>query len=162
MRRSLPWTRITTAPLSPDEISNSSVALKSLDKNKDGKITADEVRPAFDGRGGRGGRGGREGGEESSGPNANELVKTLLEFDRDGDGKLQKSEVPERMQGLFARGDLDKDGVLSGDEIRTLAQSQTAGTNGPGGEGRGEREGPRWTGGTWWTTRWNDAHGPRS
>ena len=30
-----------------------------------------------------------------------ETVKSLMAFDANGDGKLQKSEVPERMQGIF-------------------------------------------------------------
>jgi len=134
--------------LSADEIANAPTALKSLDKNNDGKISEDEVRPAGRGEGrggdgGRGGEGGRGGGEGSSTLRVDDLIKTLMAFDANGDGKLQKSEVPERMQGLFERGDLNKDGVLSADEIRALAQAQIA-ASGPGegeGEGRGGRGG---------------------
>jgi Ca2+-binding EF-hand superfamily protein len=130
--------------LSSNEISSASSALRSLDKNGDGKLTEEEIRPSFpEGRGG--GRGGGRGEVgESTGPSANELTQTLMAFDKNGDGKLQKSEVPERMQGMFDRGDKDKDDVLTSDEIRALAQSQATLT---GGEGRGERGGGEGRGG---------------
>ncbi|MBI1760131.1 MAG: EF-hand domain-containing protein [Acidobacteria bacterium] len=60
-----------------------------------------------------------------SGPTPDEIVKELLEFDRNGDGQLSKDEVSERMQGLFARGDANQDGVLSKDELRKLAEAQS-------------------------------------
>lgn len=44
-----------------DEIANASAALKTLDKNGDGKLTQDELRPAHP-PGGMGGRGGPEAG----------------------------------------------------------------------------------------------------
>ncbi|MBP6824252.1 MAG: hypothetical protein KA368_22075 [Acidobacteria bacterium] len=63
--------------------------------------------------------------EGPSGPTPDEMVKELLEFDRNSDGQLSPDEVPERMQGLFARGDANKDGVLSQDELLKLAQAQS-------------------------------------
>jgi mono/diheme cytochrome c family protein len=57
---------------------------------------------------------------------SNEMVKTLMAFDRNGDGKLEKSELPERMQGLFDRGDANRDGFLTPAEIRKLAESQAS------------------------------------
>jgi len=56
---------------------------------------------------------------------SNDLVKTLMAFDRNGDGKLEKSEVPERMQGLFDRADTKHRGVLSAEEIRKYAEAQS-------------------------------------
>lgn len=45
------------------EIANASAALKSLDKNGDGKLTAEEIRPQRpQGQGGPGGPGGGPGG----------------------------------------------------------------------------------------------------
>ncbi len=38
-----------------------------------------------------------------------------------------KDEVPERMHGLFERGDANKDGVLGKDELRKLAEAQSSG-----------------------------------
>ena len=138
------------------ELSNAPAALRALDKNHDGKLTLDETRgPMGMGRGGEG-RGGRgpEGGERREGEGApvdtvEDTVKSLMAFDANGDGKLQKSEVPERMQGIFDRGDANKDGVLTVDELRTMAraqaQAQQAAARGRGGEG--EREGGRGEGG---------------
>lgn len=100
--------------ISAAELANASVALKKLDKNGDGQLTAGEVRPNFEGRG--------PGGP--SGPSPDEMVSRMMEFDKDGDGKLSKAEVPERMQGIFARGDSDGDGLLTKDELRKLAATQ--------------------------------------
>jgi Ca2+-binding EF-hand superfamily protein len=104
--------------ISAEEINNASVALRKLDKNGDGKLTENEIRPNFP----PGGRG--PGGP--TGPSPDEIVKDLLEFDKNGDGQLSKAELPERMQGLFARGDANQDGVLSKDELRKLAEAQAS------------------------------------
>lgn len=53
-----------------------------------------------------------------------DLVNTLMVWDRNGDGRLDRSEVPERMQGLFERGDANHDGFLTPQEIRKLAEAQ--------------------------------------
>jgi Ca2+-binding EF-hand superfamily protein len=136
--------------LSADEIGNAPKALRTLDKNNDGKITADELRPSF-GPGGRGGPGGPEGpggrGEGPSDATANinaELVKTLLEFDKDGDFQLTRDEVPARFQGLFERWDANKDGKLTRDELTKGASTQRAQTTRQGGPegGRGQRLDP--------------------
>jgi Ca2+-binding EF-hand superfamily protein len=55
---------------------------------------------------------------------SDELVKMLMAFDRNGDGKLERSEVPEPMQGLFERADTNGDGFLTPEEIQTLAKAQ--------------------------------------
>ena len=112
------------------EMANAQAALKKLDKNNDGKLTEDELRPAP--------RSSAEAGEE--------MVKRLMEFDKNADGKLSKEELPERMQGMFERADADHDGFLSKDEIKKLAEARGAagGPGGPGGPGRegGERRPP--------------------
>ena len=124
--------------ISAAELANAPAALKSLDRNGDGKLTAEEVRPQMGGRGGReGGRGGREGEPgETQPPSADEMVRTLMAFDKNGDGQLTRDELPERMQGLFDRADGDKNGVLTADEIRKSAQA-TAAPGGRGGRGEG-------------------------
>jgi Ca2+-binding EF-hand superfamily protein len=155
-RPNLLWTALDTdhdGTISAEEIANSPAALRALDKNHDGNLTLEETRPAmpggrgFEGRGGRGPEGGerREGREGASGDTVEETVKTLMAFDANGDGKLQKSELPERMQGIFERGDTNKDGVLTVDEIRVMARAQAQAQRTAGGRGRaeGEREGGR-------------------
>jgi Ca2+-binding EF-hand superfamily protein len=118
--------------LSAKEIENASVSLKKLDKDKNGKLTRDEIRPAF----GPGGPGGM-----MAGPNPQELVTRLLAFDKDGDGKLSKAELPERLQAMMDRGDTNKDGFLDKAELTRLSEAQSR--RGPGYERRGEGEGGR-------------------
>lgn len=96
--------------LSAEEIANAPTSLKTLDKNKDGKLTPDELRPA---------------------PTpitipAAEMVSRLMEFDRNGDGKLSSEELPERMRGIMAEADSDKDGFLTAKELTAFVEKQEA------------------------------------
>ena len=134
--------------ISESEIANAAKSLLALDKNGDGMLSAEEMRANF----GPGGPGGPEG-RRQEGPRdegrredpAAELVKTLMAFDKNGDGKLSMDELPERMQGMFARGDANKDGFLTPDEIAKMATVQAAPGNRP--ERRDERGGPGGPGG---------------
>src|ERR1022692_2913131 len=99
---------------------------------------------------GRGGPGGGRGGSEGRAPSdiVEETVKSLMAFDANGDGKLSRSELPERFQGIFDRGDENKDGFLTPEEIRKVAAAQAApaASAGPGGRGGpegGRGDGPR-------------------
>ena len=128
--------------VSAAELVGAPVALKTLDRNGDGQLSADEIRPAFGpgGPGGRGpgGRGGRDEPGETPPTSPDELTATLMGFDRNNDGKLTRAEVPERLQGLFDRVDADKDNTLTADELKKSAASMTN----PSADGRGEgREG---------------------
>lgn len=134
--------------LDAQEIGKAPAVLAELDKNSDGQISADEVRPAFPEGRGRGGSEfdgrGRRGPEGGTGSNVvDDTVKTLMGFDANGDGKLSKSELPERMQGIFDRADENKDGFLTVDEIRKLAAAQAAPARSEGPGGRGGPEGRR-------------------
>jgi Ca2+-binding EF-hand superfamily protein len=135
--------------LTAAEIDAAPAALKAMDKNGDGKVTADEIpMPAGRGRGEGRGRGGSGVGDEAPAapPTPDDMAATLMAFDRNKDGKLTKAEVPERMQGMFDRVDSNHDGVLTAEEIKAAAAAQpqpTAARPG-GGEGRrgeGGREG---------------------
>jgi len=150
--------------ISSKEMANAAAALKTLDKNGDGKLTEEEVRPERPpgGRGGPGGGGGRggdmrggqggeqqgrggfggRGGEQGGGrPDPAEMVERLMAFDKNGDGKLAKDELSERMQGMIARADTDGDGFASKAELTKMAGQAGGGRR--GGEGNSARGGQR-------------------
>ena len=108
--------------ISAREIANASAALKKLDKNHDGKLTEDEMRPKFGG--GPGGPGGQR-------PNPAERVARLLAGDKNHDGKLSKAELPQQFQGVFSRADANRDGFLSRAELQKFAQNTGGGSGGP-------------------------------
>jgi Ca2+-binding EF-hand superfamily protein len=146
--RGLPSVGFTTLDSNGDgildaqEIASAATSLAKLDKNSDGQITSDEARPAIpDGRGRGWPGGGRGGAEDGAGNVVEDTVKTLMAFDANGDGKLSKSELPERFQRIFDRGDENKDGFLTPEEIRKVTAAQAAPADSPGRGGRGD--GPR-------------------
>lgn len=119
--------------LSAAEIANAPAALKKLDKNGDGKIDREEMRPA-QGLGPRRGPGGPGGADTA------ERLNQMMAYDKNGDGKLAASELPERLQAMIQRADADKDGFVSRAEMEAFlnrqAQSQGQGPGGPDGNGR--------------------------
>ena len=136
--------------ISAAEIKNAAVALAKLDKNGDGDITLEEMAPDFGGGGGqrggpgsggpggggqRGGSGGG-GGQRGGGPGGGDMASRLMQMDKDGDGKLSKEEVPER---IFSRLDADKDGFVTKEEINAFGQR--GGPQGQGGRRGGGQEG---------------------
>ena len=141
--------------ISRAEIDNASAALRTLDKNKDGSLDADEMRPDFSGFERSGGRGGPDGGGRGGpdggggGFDASEMVNRMMQNDKNKDGKLTKDELPsERMQGLIDRADKDGDGAASKAELTEMASSQMGSGRGGGGQGgRGGQGGGRGGGG---------------
>jgi Ca2+-binding EF-hand superfamily protein len=120
--------------LSAKEIENASAALRTLDKDKNGKLTADELRPNI----GRDGRGllTREAV-------VTQFVNRMMEYDKNGDGKLSSAELPDRMKSLMDRADANKDGFVDRAELTKLTEEQLPlgpGGGGRGGPGRGPRE----------------------
>jgi Ca2+-binding EF-hand superfamily protein len=61
--------------------------------------------------------------ERVRGPTPDDLTQTLMQFDANHNGQIERDELPERMQAMFDRGDLDHNGVLSRDEIAKLAEA---------------------------------------
>jgi len=106
-------------------------------------VVLPEELMAGDGREGRGGPGGGRGGPGGRGGNWDPVGR----FDRDGDRKLSREEMPERMRERFAELDADKDGFVTGDEFRSGMRSRFGG--GPGErparsqDGDAERSGDR-------------------
>jgi hypothetical protein len=70
---------------------------------------------------------GKKGGKGPKGPpdfqpvTVDAVVQRIMSFDANGDGKITKEELPERMQHLIALADTNKDGVLDREEVRGLA-----------------------------------------
>ena len=94
--------------ISAAEIQAAPRSLTTLDRNQDGRLTDDEYQAP----------------PHATGASADELVQQLMAFDKNGDGVLEASEVPARMQNLFKRGDTNHDGKLTSDEIRAMASRQ--------------------------------------
>ena len=67
-----------------------------------------------------------------------DLVERVMSFDKDGDGKVTSSELPERMASVMAQGDTNHDGVLDREEIRALTNQNSIPQPPPG---RGRRGG---------------------
>lgn len=94
--------------LSPDEIKAAPTSLLTLDRNGDGELTADELT----------------GRPPEADAGADQLIQQLMGFDKTSKGYLVAADLPERMQGMFARGDANHDGRLTPDEIRALSTHQ--------------------------------------
>lgn len=91
--------------ISPAEIRNAPTALLALDLNHDGRLSMDEWRAAPDPRI----------------KDSEQTVKWIMAFDANGDGKVSRAELPERLKSMIDRADTDKDGFLSPEEIRVKA-----------------------------------------
>lgn len=127
--------------LSATEIDKAADALRKLDRNEDGKVTAEELpRPAF---GGFGGGAGAFGGGRPGGFNPGAFVDGLMEEnDKDKDGALSKEEIeaiPERQRGMLLRSDTNEDGAVDKSELEQMRERirNFGGGRRPGGE-RGE------------------------
>ncbi len=92
--------------ISDAEMAAAPAVLRILDQNHDGRLTPEEC-----------GFGG-----PAQGPSADELFEELMAFDRNNDGKLEKSELPERLRGLLDRAERDADGKVPAADVRRLAE----------------------------------------
>jgi hypothetical protein len=110
-----------------EEIANAAAALKKLDKNGDGKLTLDELRPPRpdgkdgpEGRGpeqGRPGRGPRPGGGDQQGPGAGDQGR---QGPPPGEGGLRKNggeDGPPPPPPIVGALDANHDGVIDEQEI---------------------------------------------
>jgi Ca2+-binding EF-hand superfamily protein len=112
--------------ISTEEMANATAVLKTFDKNGDGLLTAEEVVPRI------------PEPPPEPGKQVESMASQLMMFDKNGDGKLSKAELPERMHGMFDRGDANKDGFLTKTEIDSLEASMAP----PKGNPQRERTGP--------------------
>lgn len=134
--------------ISKEEMENATAALQKLDKDKNGKLTEEELRPDFSafgrrggGPGGPGGFGRRDGGDGDRGGNrgGGDFVERMLKNDKNKDGKLTKDELPERMQPMFDRIDTNKDKEVDKAELTKMSE-QFNSRNRSGGRNRGGRD----------------------
>lgn len=140
--------------ISKAEIENATAALQKLDKDKNGKLTEDELRPDFGrrggdrrGPGGPGNFGGRDGDRRGpGGPDSPEnrrefsvdsFIDKVMKNDKNNDGKLTKEELPERMQPLFDRIDTNKDQEIDKAELTKMAENFSSRIR-SGGKNRGK------------------------
>jgi len=95
--------------LSPSEIASAPARLAALDKDGDGCLSPAECGQSF--------------GSAAATISVEQLTKSVMAFDRNGDGKIDAAELPERMRGMLLRADANHDGVLTADEVGAYAQS---------------------------------------
>jgi Ca2+-binding EF-hand superfamily protein len=134
--------------LNEEEIQGAVAALKTLDRNNDGKVARDEMMPQFGGGfggfgGGRGGFGGPGGGFNSA-DFAEGMVRRMLEGDKNGDKMLTEDEVSERTRPRFSELDKNGDKKLDEAELKAMAEEISERFR-QGGQGRGDgdRDGDR-------------------
>ena len=99
--------------------------------------------PGFGGPLGQGRGGPGRGGP--GGPGGGNFVEFVMGFDNNGDGKVTKDEMPERIEErLLQRADTNEDGALDKEEVKKFAEQmgQGPGGQGPGGPGTMGRGGP--------------------
>lgn len=132
--------------LSREEIENAPRALAALDRDGDGKLSREEIGwpPVGFGPGGRWGP-GRGWGPPGGGPGfpqggpgfgpwgggappggaetpeaalpVAERVERLMAYDRDGDGRLTKAELPRRRHAILDEADANQDGAVDREEL---------------------------------------------
>jgi Ca2+-binding EF-hand superfamily protein len=126
--------------ISASEIEGAVAALKSLDKNSDGDLTMEELRPEPPAEGGPGvsrrggnreGRFGRGPGDRGDNrgradrgerPSPEEFVARIMQSDKDGNGEISKEEAPERLSRGFDRIDKDENGSLTKAELEEASK----------------------------------------
>jgi hypothetical protein len=116
--------------ISSKELKNASVALLTLDRNRDGKLSRDEIQPQggpanMRGPGGPGGPGGGRpggppggpGGGRPGGPGGQGPPPVLAALDQNRDGELSSKEISSAAESLKIL-DRNGDGRLTEDEFR--------------------------------------------
>ena len=115
--------------LSVSEIENASKSLLKLDKNGDGILNAEEMRPdpaqmpqfaapnGPNGPGRPGGPGGPGAPGNPGGPNPEMMARMFENRDQDKDGKLSGDEIPPQMRERLTNIDTNGDGAIDKSEM---------------------------------------------
>ena len=142
--------------LDAKEIAAAPEVLKKL-ANSNGEITREELMKSMPGAlaGGGGGfsaggfGGGLAGGAGQGELNPDAIVKRFIQkFDKNGDGKLQKDELPPALQQRFDELDTNHDGALDESELKAILPrlmrrlQEERGQGGAGGPERALRRTP--------------------
>lgn len=133
--------------LSASEIENAAKALLTLDKDGDGMLSNEELRPKMP----EGFPGGPRmaGGPGAGGPGAGammgeEMMKRMFEQrDTNADGKLEGDEIPPQLKERFAMIDTNGDNAIDVEEMKIAAQRMRERMGRPGGEGRLQQQNRR-------------------
>ncbi|MFM8571682.1 MAG: EF-hand domain-containing protein, partial [Pirellula sp.] len=133
--------------LSASEIENASKSILKLDKNGDGLVSAEEMRPdpgqmpMFAGPNGPNGP-GRPGAPGAPGP---EIMARMFENrDQDKDGKLSGDEIPPQMRERLSNMDTNGDGAIDKSELEQAMrrlEEMRPGNRRPEGRPEGRTEG---------------------
>ena len=109
-------------------------------------MPGEEGRRGETGPPGEGGEGSKDGGRRRGGGRNFDL----MQFDKDGDKKLSREELPEQMAERMMEADTNTDGFIDAAEVaemrsrfrggRNREGGEAGGPGGPGGEGRGRRD----------------------
>ena len=108
--------------ISRDEIKNASKVLMKLDVNGDKRLSRQEIGGDSERRIGqsRSSRTGRAQDNSRTESGRERFVVRVFENDKNNDGKVTNSEMPDRMKELFEIGDLNDDGALSRREVNEV------------------------------------------
>ena len=68
----------------------------------------------------------RSGGFSGPMSSPDAVIERLESFDANGDHRISRAELPERMQALVARGDRNADAALDSEEIRALVTAASS------------------------------------
>lgn len=122
--------------ISKKELRSAIAQIKKLDTDGDGNISLAEASSP-------GMAGGQLGPAAAGGQfgDPNQMIASLMQNDKNGDGKLTADEIPGPMaQQMIQQGDKDGDGALSKDELAAAMQQgmQNGAGNWPGGPQGGQ------------------------
>jgi hypothetical protein len=106
--------------VSADELKSAAGSLKTLDRNSDGKLDAQEIGwpPPF---GRRGGRGRGPGGFGGPGAAPVAFSTRIMNRDADHNGKVVADELPRSMRRIVQLADTNEDGAIDESEAKKFA-----------------------------------------